>query len=243
MEPQKSSQELRQESSHDIRQEPIQESSQSVFTDAMRYKMKLEYTNGFGFQFPQKGTVAPICLLNECFDGKYQLVKPNYEELVKEIKIETGCKSLDWNYYIGRAYFQIDWLEEFKSPKIEAILNALIQRNMNFQLTTQRLPAFGPREGDNCFTMSMIEPRLVKNLRHAMDNFEIDLLRSLYQNESVADIWNWKTREGQETCKKLRKKLFLPEQDSNDPENFRNWECYTNFEEWSKTHEVSWWCF
>ncbi len=133
---------------------------------------------------------------------------------------------------------KIDWCER---PQMEAIFNSLIHHKMNFQLAMKRLPGFGHRiHKDTHFSMDMIEPRIAESLKETMVWATDDWLRTTYRNEAVVDIWNWETLEGQILCKKLRARLYLPNQAHDHKDNFYNWESYTNFDEWSKSKTIEW---
>ncbi len=201
-----------------------------MLTDAIRYRLELEYNNGFGFQCPSKITNrAPVCLLNEKFDKQGNFVEnPDYEELVRELSFKTGAKTLDWNYMGGRPIISLDWCE---NSKLELVLDQLVKSELNFQLATRDMPQFGIAQKDTEFRMNMIESRMCQDIQGGIDELPVTVCRNVWRNSAALDIWNWKTEEGLQMCMKLRSHLGLPMQTMDDPLNFRNWESYTNFDE------------
>ena len=211
-----------------------------MITDAVRYKLKLEYNNGFGFQYPHPpGTRAPICLLNEKFDTQGNFVKnPDYEQLIQELRIKTETPTLDWNYSGGRPIVSLDWSD---NSKLEVVLDAFVKLELNFQLAIRALPQFGFVRKDKEFKFSMIEKRLCQDIQCAIEELPVRVCENLWRDSSLVDMWNWKTKEGLQVCLKLRKHLQLADQSLDDPDNFRNWLSYKDFDEWSKDKTVQWW--
>ena len=104
-------------------------------------------------------------------------------------------------------------------------------------MTTKTLPSFcGPREGDTCdFKFEHIEHRLGKGLNEIMETDEtMGLFRLIVtRDDNRLDIWNWKTREGQDLCKAIRKLKGLAEE-CDPKDNFYFWFSYLHFDEWNK---------
>lgn len=210
-----------------------------MLTEATRYKLKLEYENGLGFQYPNPpGTRAPICVLNKRFYTLGEIGQnPNYEELIQKVRAETNASTLDWYYAGGRPIVSVDWCDQ---SKVEQILDTLVKLNLNFQLATKEMPQFGYVQKDTKFSFDMIEQRLCQSLQSGIDHIPLRICEHLWKHSPLADIWNWKTPSGIAMCKKLRTHLSLPEQHLDDPGNFRNWLAYVDFETWAQNNTTEW---
>ena len=210
-----------------------------MLTDAVRYKLRLEYENGFGLQYPHPpSTRAPICLLKEKFDVAGNFVPhPDFEEVFQMVKNKTGASTLDWNYCGGRPVASLDWSE---NSKVEQILDAFVKLELSFQLATKALPQFGYAQKDTEFSFAMVEPRLIQNIEYGLNELPFRICGHLWNDSPLVDIWNWQTEQGKVLCIELRAFLHLPEQSLDDAENFHNWKSYLDFDTWSQNNTPQW---
>ncbi len=200
--------------------------------DAKRYQLLLEYQNGFGIQYPKPGNdEVPICIINEMFDKNNEFVKIDFDVVKNEIKNEVKTSSLQWSRYCGKHFFTLNFAIDYE--KIECVLSNLCKRGFCIVLTMKSLLNF---KGYTDFKFDYIELEMIKHINEFINDIKLFHL-IINKNDNRLDIWNWKTMEGKQLCLKMRNLKCLPK-DCDEKQNFRMWDAYLKFDEWSQKDDI-----
>lgn len=183
----------------------------------VRVAKLLEYNSLFGMQFfvDQKQFVP--CLCDDAI------------KICNQMKIASGCQTLEAGDFIGYEYFTVAWYEYDKIPNL---YNALIKANISFTIKYNHT-----FHGYCCkyekpyeYTQENMEKRFVSGMERLLNSTNyVDTDVAVYELEHncvIFDPWNYTTDEGKVFCEKMCLRCSKPYKPMDHPENYKLWSWY-----------------
>lgn len=113
---------------------------------------------------------------------------------------------------------------------IANIMNAGLRCGFRLQLYNNLESAFYPGE---VFSRDTMEKKFVENMTVSKDS-TFDPTQAIHSSDSpLLQIWNWKTAEGKEWCRRTREKKHLPMVSAEQPHFLRPW-----FQQYTEAHGI-----
>lgn len=146
--------------------------------------------------------------------------KEDIQDMIPNIKIETGSKSLSYDEWLLRPYLEIDG-DEYHL--IIPILNYLLDKGKHFIVSRDARLEFGPK--DIIFTWELFELKMIK---HISDIYEFTVKNNKSSVNTLilkkyANPWIWPTLRGEKFSSEVAKMLEIEQIQYNDKNNFWNW--------------------
>lgn len=173
------------------------------------------HINGlFGFQPPYVGTIRPEFLFCFC---RYLA-----EREITQLRELSGSKTLYSDSCYAGPHLKIGWSEYDKIP---AVFKGLLTMGISFATQAGASVSFEPGE---TYSQEAIERKHITSIKNSM---KYDPTLAYLRNENELDVWNWKTAEGKEFCRFMRRTKRLPEQnEKTDNRNYLLWPIFQNYD-------------
>ena len=191
--------------------------------EIVKERAAILHANGFGFRDPARDTWDYFAL------ARVDEVMPNLNKIM-EI---SGTKTLIQTSFIENYYIDIHWTEY---NKIEFVLNAMLTLAIPFTTMTNLNCFFDPKK-ERIYSKEIEEIVAIKTVEDYMKKGDIFDFKFLFEIRMIKhcwlEIWNWRTAEGREFCKKLVNTLHRGSLDYADKDNYYNWEGFLEGYDWT----------
>lgn len=201
----------------------------TIIFDKIKNRAAILFHNAFGFYQPNNTNHCFIIakLQEELTDGELSLIRE-----------KTDCQYINQIEWLGRSFLTLDYKDHNKRDRI---FNCLLELSIPFSTYNNLEATFNKKNNDNRYTDVQAELKSIENF-DCLKNISERLALDSFNKHAFLHEWNWKSDQGKNFCRRLRKMLNKPEY-CGKPEkhDYRLWDIFkdVNFDTLMTNEEYS----